>query len=215
MSTGRDVPRVSTLRRLMQPPPPRAHACDMCAVELSDPHQHVVDIHSRRLLCACAACGANVGQPAAGTPVRYRAVPRRYAHQPWMRLSSDEWQALGIPVGLAFLFFNSAQGRMAAFYPGPAGATECLLPLDAWAALADRKPWLGALAPDVEACLVRRAGDGDDQACFIVPIDACYALVGLIRTHWSGLGGGETLRAEVDRFFAEVIERSAAEGDGA
>ena len=33
---------------------------------------------------------------------------------------------------MAFFFFNSSLGRMAAFYPSPAGATESLLPLATW-----------------------------------------------------------------------------------
>ena len=42
--------------------------------------------------------------------------------------------------------------------PGPAGATESLLPLDAWQAVLDRNPAFAATAPDVEAVMVRRDG---------------------------------------------------------
>ena len=42
--------------------------------------------------------------------------------------------------------------------------------------------------PDVEALLVNRVGAVREY--FIVPIDECYKLVGLIRLHWRGLSGG-------------------------
>jgi hypothetical protein len=40
-----------------------------------------------------------------------------------------------------------------------------------------------------------------------VPIDACYELVGRIRTHWKGLDGGDDVRTEMDRFFAALRDR--------
>ena len=63
-----------------------------------------------------------------------------------------------------------------AYYPGPAGATESLLPLDAWEALVSQNPPLQKLQPDVEALLVNRAGKARNY--FIAPIDKCYELVG-------------------------------------
>jgi hypothetical protein len=60
-------------------------------------------------------------------------------------------------------------------------------------------PVLGTLEPDVEALLVNRVGG---QACFRVPIDECYRLVGLIRAHWRGLSGGLEVWGQVERFFA-------------
>ena len=34
-----------------------------------------------------------------------------------------------------------------------------------------------------------------------MPIDECYKLVGLIRTHWRGLSGGDEVWDEIARFF--------------
>ena len=86
----------------------------------------------------------------------YKAVPERYVAFPDLQLSRAEWDSLQIPVGVAFFFVNSSIDRVAAFYPGPAGATESLLPLDTWEELAIGHPELATLQPDVEAFLVRR-----------------------------------------------------------
>jgi hypothetical protein len=196
------VPLVTTLKRLLTPPVSvhPGESCELCGVPVSGDHGHIVDLCTRRLMCACAVC-VNVGG-------RYRAVPSRYLHLPSMRLSPEQWAALAIPVDLVFFFFNSELDRVVACYPGSAGAAESLLPLEAWPALVEANPWLADLAADVEALLVRRI---DDQyACCIVPIDACYALVGRIRTEWAGFGGGDRVQREIDRFFAEVARRSAA-----
>ena len=37
--------------------------------------------------------------------------------------------------------------------------------------------------------------------CWLVPVDRCYALVGLIRMHWRGFGGGEEVWSAVGEFF--------------
>ena len=46
----------------------------------------------------------------------------------------------------------------------------------------------GLLEPDVEALLVRRgdAGAVAGRRALLVPVDACYRLVGLVRLHWKG-----------------------------
>jgi hypothetical protein len=120
--------------------------------------------------------------------------------------SPEAWDALQIPVGVAFFFFNSSLQRVAAFYPSPAGATESLLPLDTWTDIVAAHPCLPELAPDVEALLVRRSRDRTES--FIVPIDACYELVGHLRRHWRGFDGGPEARQQIDRFFARLRERS-------
>jgi len=206
-------PLVSTLRRLLRPPDSAgADACDLCAARLPDPHTHVVDIRTRRLLCTCLVCGtldhtSPRRQAAIGsTAGRYRVVPRRYVRLPSMTISAAQWQALAIPVDLVFFFFNSTLGRTVALYPGPLGATESLLPLDAWSTAAEANPWIEASAPDVEGLLVRKIDD--DYPCVLVPIDACYALVGRIRKHWSGFGGGERVRTEIDSFFTAILEQA-------
>ena len=182
-----------------------AEPCELCGASLSSDHGHLVDTHARRLLCACRVCAEIQSGAPAGS--RYRAASTRYVRLP-TPLTEEEWAALGIPVDLAFLFSNSAAGRMVAFYPGAAGATESLLPLDAWSAIAAAHP-LMVPAPDVEGLLVRRVNGAYE--CLLVPIDRCYELVGRIRAGWTGMSGGDVQR-EVDRFFDDIIERSCAHG---
>ena len=101
------------------------------------------------------------------------------------------------------------QSRTVAFYPGPAGATESELPLDAWQRILGANPALGHLKPDVEALLLRGADrDHPDDSCHLVPIDTCYELVGRLRSLWRGFDGGQQARAAIDEFFAMVDKRS-------
>ncbi len=99
---------------------------------------------------------------------------------------------------------------MAAFYPGPAGATESLLPLDTWADLVAGEPVLATLLPDVEALLVRSTAGDADPECYVVPIDACYELVGRLRRLWRGFDGGREAHDALDEFFAGVRARAEA-----
>ena len=91
---------------------------------------------------------------------------------------------------------------MVAFYPSPAGPTESLLELEAWTELEAANPVLGTMQPDVEALLVSHARDMNEH--WLVPVDDCYELVGLIRSRWRGFGGGEEVWAAIDHFFEDL-----------
>lgn len=93
-----------------------------------------------------------------------------------------------------------------AYYPSPAGSTESLLNLDAWAGLARDNPELERMSADVEALLVNRTRGRRDY--FIAPIDECYKLTGIIRTHWRGLSGGDEVWQQIDDFFSGLHERA-------
>jgi hypothetical protein len=199
---------LSTLRRFVNPPPREkpGEVCEMCSAPIPDAHSHVVNVETRSLMCSCRGCYLLFTREGAAQG-KYRAVPDRYLHDPSFRLNETDWDEFQIPVRIAFFFFNSSMGRVAAFYPSPAGATESLLPLDAWRKLSTTNPILGEIAPDVEALLVYgRKHEGFD--CFIVPIDACYELTGLIRRRWKGFDGGEEAWRDVDDFFNRVRSRS-------
>jgi hypothetical protein len=183
--------------------------CELCAGPIADPHRHVVDTTDRRLLCACYACGLLFAAPGAARG-RFKIVPQRCVSLSAPLFTDAQWEALGIPIGLAFFFENSAAQRVIAFYPGPGGATESQLPIEPWAQLRARDPLIASMEPDVEAALVYRPRTGEARS-YIVPIDACYELVGAIRTSWQGLSGGEAVQQEIDRFFDRIAEHAAHE----
>ncbi|WP_214412126.1 DUF5947 family protein [Sphaerisporangium fuscum] len=202
MITGR---RSTGLRRFREPPRPRAERCEMCDEPLDERHGHVVNTGDRALLCTCRGCHLLLSR-GEGAQGRYRAVPERYLYFPSMRLDEADWEELQIPVRTAFFFRNSALDRYVAFYPSPAGATESQLPLASWDRVLAANPELAGAQPDVEAYLVDRRPEG--FACHLVPIDACYTLVGLVRTHWKGFHGGEEAWTAIDGFFADLRRRS-------
>jgi Family of unknown function (DUF5947) len=177
--------------------------CELCATPIGEDHPHLVNLESRALLCGCRPCYLLFTDERAD--LRYRAVPDRYLSFPDGVIDERTWDEFQVPVGLAFLFRNSAQDRVVVFYPGPAGATESELPAD-WARIVERAPGLATLRPDVEALLVRRTPSGG--TCHLVPIDACYELVGTLRTLWRGFDGGGEARAAIEEYFARVTARA-------
>ena len=182
-----------------------AERCEMCGVVLDERHGHVVEMEKRSLVCTCRACYLLFTRDGAAGG-RYRAVPERYLYDPGHRLSNADWEDLQIPVATAFFFTNTALGRVVACYPSPAGATECLLDLAAWERLTTTHPLLAAVEPDVEALFVTRAGAV--LSAYLIPIDACYALVGTIRLHWTGLDGGDEVRRALASFTTDLRARS-------
>jgi hypothetical protein len=197
---------LSSLRRFAQRPAVQER-CELCSVPLADEHAHLIEMSSRRLLCACYACGVLFDTEGAG---KYRRVPRRLRLLVDFRLSDVAWQSLNLPIHLAFFVYNTAAGRVIALYPSPGGATEALPPTDAWQMLVDDNPILRDLERDVEALLVNRL-DTPHQV-YRVGIDECYKLVGLVRTHWRGLSGGTAVWREMGRFFADMKERASPAG---
>jgi hypothetical protein len=199
-------PGVDRLRRSASgPPPPDVERCDLCGTEVGDRHGHLVDLYKRSIVCACRPCYLLFTVQGAGG-ARYRAVPDRYLLDPGGTIGEGDWEELQIPVSTAFFFVNSALDRVVGLYPSPAGATECDLDLAAWARLAAERPLLRALTPDVEALYVTRSPQGIEA--FLVPIDACYSLVGELRLRWRGLDGGDEVRQALDRFHADLRQRS-------
>jgi hypothetical protein len=136
---------------------------------------------------------------------------------PGFRITDAQWDSLLIPIEMAFFYDSSVAERTVAIYPSPAGATESLLPLETWQDIVRDNPELARMEPDVEALVVNRLGQGrrdvmggeHEAEYFILPIDECFKLVGLIRTHWKGLSGGAEVWGEIARFFSEIRARAA------
>jgi hypothetical protein len=201
---------LAVLQRIRETQPreiPRAgEVCELCAEPISDEHGHLVDLEARNLMCACRGCYLLFVSEGAGG-AHFRSVPDRYLSCTDFALSPEMWESLQIPVSVAFFFLNSSLGRVAAFYPGPAGATESELPLDTWSEIIKVNPQLGTIQPDVEAFLVRTTTKGGTEG-YVVPIDACYELVGHLRRLWRGFDGGKEANAKLESFFESVRTRA-------
>jgi hypothetical protein len=202
--SGQGQSPLAALRRFVRP---RAatlvERCEMCSAELAAEHPHLVEPSSRQLACACEPCAILFsGQ----TGTKYKRVSRRIIALPDFQMDEGQWDSLMIPIQLAFFFHSTPDERVIALYPSPAGATESLLALDSWNEIVRDNPILQAMEPDVEALLVKRVGGASEY--YLVPIDECYKLVGLIRTHWRGLSGGTEVWREIARFYATLKERS-------
>lgn len=200
-------PDFSVLQGLLRKPKAAApgERCDFCALGIGPEHAHLIDTKARRIMCGCRPCALTF-EPNGAAMGRFKLVPKRVVRVADLGLADATWDALQIPIGLAFFFYNSLDGKLTAFYPGPAGATESQLPLDAWQTIAEQHPVLSTLQADVEAILLRRRGAVTD--CFLVPIDAAYELVGVIRLKWRGFDGGEEAKCAIGAFFDGIERRS-------
>jgi hypothetical protein len=196
------------IREIQPRPVVRAgERCELCTEPIGEEHGHLVDLEARTLMCACRGCYLLFSSEGAGGG-HFTAVPDRYLAFPDFELTAQQWEALQIPVSVAFFFVNSSLNRVAAFYPGPAGATESLLPLETWEELVATNPVLATMQPDVEAFLVRSEPGREGTESFVVPIDTCYELVGQLRRLWRGFDGGSEARRELDAFFGRVRARA-------
>ena len=188
--------------------------CELCSAGLHQDHPHLVEVASRRILCACDACAMLFDGMEKS---KYKRVSRDAQYLKNFAMTDGQWESLMIPINMAFLFRSSIENRIVALYPSPAGAVESLLPLDAWAEIVEINPILHQLKSDVEALLVNRVGHAHglrEAEYYIAPIDECYKLVGLIRANWKGLSGGAEVWTEVARFFTELRTKADVVGGG-
>jgi hypothetical protein len=179
-------------------------SCELCNGPVGRLHRHLLEPATRRILCACDPC-ATCFQGVTGG--RYRLIPRDVRPLPNLSISDEQWDALALPINLAFFFHHTPAKRVVALYPGPAGAVESELPLTAWSDVAAESADIAGMESDVEALLVRRIGGV--HRYYIAPIDVCFRLVGLFRLHWKGLAGGTDVWREVGAFFDEFDPKEA------
>ncbi|QBD83771.1 hypothetical protein EPA93_43895 [Ktedonosporobacter rubrisoli] len=200
--------------------PATTEHCELCSAVIPREHRHLLELSQRTLLCTCAACAILFSNERAG---KYHLVPQRYFLLSGFAMTDEQWNALLIPVNMAYIFY-STQAReqtalteeiekartVMAFYPGPAGAIESLLDLHEWKMLAEENPIVQTMEPDVEALLINRIASTHEY--YLVPIDTCYHLVGLIRTYWRGFSGGEAVWTAITDFFRDLRARAHTEG---
>jgi hypothetical protein len=181
--------------------------CDLCSAPLREEHRHLLEPARRQLVCACDPCSILFS---GHSDRRYKMVPDRILHLAGFQMPDELWDSLLVPVNMAFFFRSTPEERMVALYPSPAGATESLLGLEAWDELEAANPVLREMEPDVEALLVNRVGN--IRAYYLVSIDRCYELVGLIRSGWRGLSGGTEVWRTIDGFFKDVESKAKQVG---
>jgi Family of unknown function (DUF5947) len=221
MTSATNTTALATLQRFVRKPRARVEICELCAKPLAPQHHHLLELDQRRVTCSCDACAILFS---GNSRQHYKRIPRDVVRLNDFAMDSQEWESLLIPINLAYFVYNSEAGRVVAQYPSPGGAMESSLDLEYWNAIVARNPVLKKFEPDVEALLVNRIGvgspspgdiprDGTPHAprYYRAPIDQCFRLVGIIRTHWRGLSGGGEVWQEIDKFFAQLDRFSEGE----
>lgn len=202
ISGSNAVNPIAALRRFSRPRT-MEEQCDLCAATLTPEHQHLLEPAVRQVSCVCDACAVLFGS---GQQGKYLRVPRRLARWVDFQISDMQWAGLGVPIALAFFVKSSVHGQMTAVYPSPGGATEAILPEEVWTGMVVGNPELKNLETDVEALLVNRVSGAREY--YRAPIDECYKLVGLIRTYWKGMSGGDEVWRQIESFFEDLSTRA-------
>ena len=196
---------VAGLGRLARPEPVvEDESCEVCGSGILADHRHLLELEERRILCACEPCIAMRSGVDNYCPVGTRTL--------WLDdidFPDELWAAFQLPIGLAFFLKSSGTGTVVALYPSPAGATESELHLESWEALVARNPVLEQLDTDGVAFVVNRMTEPAEHA--IVPIDECYRLVGLIKSNWTGISGGNAISDSVPLFFNHIRRKAGVQ----
>jgi hypothetical protein len=178
--------------------------CDLCAQPLVPAeHRHLLDVRADAINCACRACALLFDGASAGGR-HYRLLPTEARRLDDSGIDDLLWVSLGVPVDLTF-FVRHGDGQVIAGYPSPLGALRSTVEPHAWEEMERTVPAIADLAEDVQALLVNRSKGAQEH--WIVPLDDCYRLVALVRTHWKGLGGGAEVWDQVESFFAGLSAR--------
>jgi hypothetical protein len=176
-----------------------AETCDLCHAALTGRHQHLFEPVARRVECVCDACAVLFSGDGR---TKYRRVPRRTLPIPDFQMTDAQWESLMIPIGIAFFYRSSLEHRVIALYPSPARPVESQLAFDSWEDIATQNPIVRGMEPDVEGLLAYRVAES--RKYFLIPIDECFRLIGIMRMRWKGLSGGSALWMEVESFLASL-----------
>jgi hypothetical protein len=180
--------------------------CGLCGDPVGGRHRHVLEggdapaPTDRVLLCVCVPCTMLLGHDGTGGG-RYDLIPDRRT-----RVNDVSTESLRVPVGLVY-FVKHTGGGVLAHYPSPIGTTWADVDAASWAAVEAGSAAAAELRPGVEALLVWTRASGDRTENWIVGIDECYRLAGLVRRHWTGMSGGTAVWREVAGFFEELNGR--------
>jgi hypothetical protein len=199
---------LAALRRFSRPPSGAAETCEGCRAPLPESHEHRLYLGAkssdRRLECVCGPCAA---AEVAGAP--WRRVPHRCVPVPDLEAADIEWEGLGVPIRLAFFVVTGADAGPLAFFPSPGGVIELQADRGVWGRMRARSVAVQRIRADVEALLVHHAhpvGEAGAPAGhqYVVSIDVCYRLVGIVRAHWRGFGGGAEVWKRIEALFVHL-----------
>ena len=175
---------------------------------IADEHRHLVDIEGAAHLCAPAGRAPSCSPPTvpagAATGRARRATPPSTDFALDAAASGTRCRSRS---SVAFFFRNSALERIAAFYPEPGRrdrvaarrstpGTRSSRPTRCWPRSSRRR---GAAGPCAGATA---------RECFIVPIDACYELVGHLRRCGAASTAAGSARGD-RRVLRRAAERAA------
>lgn len=193
---------ISKLRKIANPvPEEEVEKCNFCGRILSADHRHLVDLSAMRFLCTCEMCMITMAESEI-----YKPLPQRHLELNDFRMTDELWSDFLIPVNMAFFVLSSSRNGAVAYYPAPTGATESKLKMEPWNELVQLNPVLNTLIPDLEALLVNRFDTSGQY--YVVPIDSCYKLIGMIRISWKGIFGGPEVNDIIRQFFSELKEKT-------
>jgi hypothetical protein len=182
-------------------PSAQAPLCDLCGHELARGHRRLIDLATNLVLAACAGCEHSV-VPDGRKSLRYQVVSDRYVRLPRGVIKSGRWDALRIPVALAFLVHRSLHDEYVAYYPSPNGPLVEELTRDQWADMMGGEHLLESLQSDVEALLVDARGV--TPAGYIVPITTYFDFDRRLGDDWRGYDGGLQAAGVVDAFVMSL-----------
>ena len=181
---------LQALRRFAAPA--ASPRCELCSARIDDVHEHLLEVEAQSLACCCTAC-ACLFDTATGGRLRVRPTTRVVAAE------AIDVEVFATPIRVAWAAVVRDEPRLA--YPGPAGIVTHPLDAGTWTRMAEGMPVLASLAPDVEALLVDLR---ERPRAFVVSIDRCFELAGIVRRHFSGLSGGTIVHREIEAFLRRL-----------
>jgi hypothetical protein len=176
--------------------------CELCAAPLVAEHDHLWELRTRQVRCACIGCAVIVPT---STHAGYRRVPRRLER---VELDAAKWLGrLGVPVGVAALYCRD-DGAPIAGYPGAIGLVESELERAAWDELCTSVPVIAAMQREVEAVVCAPGGHA-----WIAGIDVVFKMVSELRARRgveSGVFGDPEAPAAVARALEQLARSHAS-----
>src|SRR5215475_9403070 len=133
---------IATLRRMAQQPR-ESEQCEFCSLPVSPGHRHLLEVATRKIVCACDPCALRFENVIG----RWKLIPRDARSLPEFQMTDEQWNALSLPINLAFVFHSTPMNKAVAMYPSPAGAMQSLLPLTSWETMVAENIVLAEMQP--------------------------------------------------------------------